>query len=495
MKIIEKETSKEKIILQFLLFSDNYQKEIFENIKKHYKLFEHRFLKTTFEIVINYIEKYASVPGKDNLELLLNELREKETIANFETVQIVFEDLKKTASSKMNYIYALELTREYIFILRTKDLRKKIQEAEERNATEEIQELIEEYQRAETEKSNVIDVLNDIDKFRHIFEAQEESIFTIPGDLGIYTGGWQRGDLIAISAPAKRGKSYMLIQIAIWAARMNLNVLFVSLEMTEDQMMTRFYQNISGCLRPNKKNKQKKVVSFSKKKDGGIGIVLKEKNRVPGAYQHTKEELRKFKMFLKQGNLKMFCGGMQTVSGSDIEREIKKEMQDSSYIPDMVIVDYADIMRAEKRNNYRNEINDKWEALKKIAQNYKCVVATATHTNKKTFERDIKQSDQSEDYRKTNHVSCMFALNQKKDEKKNGLMRVEMLFSRHDDDSQHEGVVLAQDLDIANPCIVSCFLEKIDDSDRKMFLREDKTKKEKNNVYKTDFEAYNENEE
>jgi hypothetical protein len=46
----------------------------------------------------------------------------------------------------------------------------------------------------------------------------------------------------------------------------------------------------------------------------------------------------------------------------------------------MIILDYGDIMAANRKSDHRNQINDKWEGLRRIGQDRKMMMATVSHT-------------------------------------------------------------------------------------------------------------------
>ena len=55
-------------------------------------------------------------------------------------------------------------------------------------------------------------------------------------------GSFNRGDLSAILAPQKRGKSMALMDIASYGMQMGLKIWFISLEMTRNQIVRRMWQ-------------------------------------------------------------------------------------------------------------------------------------------------------------------------------------------------------------------------------------------------------------
>jgi hypothetical protein len=87
-------------------------------------------------------------------------------------------------------------------------------------------------------------------------------------------------------------------------------------------------------------------------------------------------------------------------------------------------------------------------------------MVTASHTNKATFDRDIRQSDLSEDARKMNHLTLAASLNQNEEDMENGVMRIGVIKDRfHRFSKMYEAVVL-QCLDIGMPYLDSRLVKK-----------------------------------
>ena len=144
---------------------------------------------------------------------------------------------------------------------------------------------------------------------------------------------------------------------------------------------------------------------------------------------------------------------------SDIKAMLDMWEVFDNFIPDVVITDYADIMKAERiYKQERDSLNEIWQDHDALAKDRDVLVITGTHTNKETFVRDIKQNDISEDSRKMNHVNACIALNQSVQEKAKKIMRASYIFSRDDDFGVDRECVLLQQLDVGQFCLDSFFI-------------------------------------
>lgn len=126
-----------------------------------------------------------------------------------------------------------------------------------------------------------------------------------------------------------------------------------------------------------------------------------------------------------------------------------------NFVPDTIIIDYADYMETTgKYTDNRDRINKIWKGLRDLALERNVAIITASHTEKKTFNEDIKISQASEDIRKINHITMGIALNATDKEKENNIIRLAMLKIREGQFTTDQAVVL-QCLDLGRPCIDS----------------------------------------
>jgi len=102
------------------------------------------------------------------------------------------------------------------------------------------------------------------------------------------------------------------------------------------------------------------------------------------------------------------------------------------FIPDVIVIDYADILAPENtRDSGREKIDATWKALKRMGAERKALVITGSQTNRDSIEKAIiDEHHTAEDIRKLAHVDVMLTLNQIPDEKIIGAMRISVLEHR-----------------------------------------------------------------
>lgn len=124
----------------------------------------------------------------------------------------------------------------------------------------------------------------------------------------------------------------------------------------------------------------------------------------------------------------------------DLDAKIEKLVQEENYVPDVIIVDYADIMSPSDKGDYRNQLDGIWKRLRGMAQGRKCVVFTASQSGRQSIDKNADSKDIAEDIRKLAHVTSMVALNQTPVEKKNGVLRLKQLAIREGEQEFREAV-------------------------------------------------------
>jgi intein/homing endonuclease len=257
--------------------------------------------------------------------------------------------------------------------------------------------------------------------------------------------------------------SFLLIETAIRAVVLGLRVIFFSLEMPKNQVLSRIYQNILG---ESKKEKEVIIPKFKLNANNKYTVettCIKKQGLQSNA---VKTKIRNLKMILKSGKLKLFCNSPHNISVNDISNISDNLVNTENFVADMIIIDFADIVKSDyKANEHRHKLNNVWEQLRALALQKHCLVVTATHTNKSTFDRDMKQGDMSEDIRKINHVSLMLGINQKKDEKKKGLARIIVLANRADEFFVDDEIAILQCLNIGKPLLDSKMKKDCDDKE------------------------------
>jgi replicative DNA helicase len=164
----------------------------------------------------------------------------------------------------------------------------------------------------------------------------------------------------------------------------------------------------------------------------------------------------KGKVKSKKSYLKLSCHPNSSISVKGIEG-ILQTWERVDWIPDVVVIDYADILAPlDGKADTREQINQTWKALRGMSQKLHCLVVTATQADAASYKVDtLTRSNFSEDKRKHAHVTGMVGLNQTKEEKLNGVLRLNWLDLREAEYTEYRCVHVAGCLALASPAMKS----------------------------------------
>jgi hypothetical protein len=174
-----------------------------------------------------------------------------------------------------------------------------------------------------------------------------------------------------------------------------------------------------------------------------------------------RDGLRTGKRFMKHlrggKDFQLLCVPNSTMSVSQIEGQLDIWEASHNFVPDVIVVDYADILAPEDRRvEFRHQENEKWKALRRLSQSRHCLVITATQADAAAYEKKLlRQKNFSEDKRKYAHVTGMLGINQTDEEKRRGLMRLNWLMLREGEFTVKRVVTVLQCLAIGRPVLGS----------------------------------------
>jgi hypothetical protein len=146
---------------------------------------------------------------------------------------------------------------------------------------------------------------------------------------------------------------------------------------------------------------------------------------------------------------------------SDIRRDLYILEQHEGFIPNVIIVDYADILKPDTSGDKRNQIDDIWKMLASLAAERHCIVFTASQgTRGAIYKSDLDQDDLAEWIGKLGHVDLFLGLNQSPHEKDSKVMRVNLLVHRHKEADESMSALLLQQLEVGQFAMDSHMVRK-----------------------------------
>ena len=215
----------------------------------------------------------------------------------------------------------------------------------------------------------------------------------------ITNGGLAGGELGVVVAPAGGGKSWGLINVAANAIKAGKTGIYYTLELNQ------FYVG-------------RRIDAYM--------------TNIP--FQNLEEDFAKERIQTAieglQGNLIIKYYPTRTASITTITSHIEKCISQGQK-PDMVVIDYADLIRPSKAGDKRLELNDIYEDLRGIAGEYDIPIWTASQANRSATEEDVIEGNKvSESYNKVMVCDFIMSLSRKLNDKIGGTGRWHIIKNR-----------------------------------------------------------------
>lgn len=225
----------------------------------------------------------------------------------------------------------------------------------------------------------------------------------------IMKGGLGRKELGIVIAPPGSGKTLTLINIGASAILKGKNVLHLTLEMSEERISQRYDMKFT-----------EKTSDYIK---GNLDAVKKS--------LHLISKHRKGKLVIKEF-------APRTCSPDTIKSLITKLRISKNFVPDVIIIDYPDLMKpARTYGERRTELEILYEDVRALGSLFDCAVWGASQTNRAALSKKVVTiGDLAEAFGKAAVADFMMALSQTKKEKRAGEVRYYIAKHRNGQDNE-----------------------------------------------------------
>jgi intein/homing endonuclease len=240
-----------------------------------------------------------------------------------------------------------------------------------------------------------------------------------------------------------------------------LRVVFFSLEMTENQIKRRAWQSLVA----QPKKDMKVEIPYFMESDNNKWLIEKKKVFKKGVnIDEIEKKQKRFRMISRGGDVWIKVIPAGSFSIDDIIIEIDNMRYYDKCIPDIIVIDYADILRPSRsveRKEIRHQLDYTWRTMRGLAQEKNVLVVTASQTNRAGYKQDVSEDLCAEDKRKIDHVSKMMGINRTKEDLLNGMVRISHIVER-DGKIDHRQVAVLNCLEIGRPYIDSRYADEVE---------------------------------
>lgn len=454
------------IILANLFQNEEFADKVTSHLKQEY--FEDYDCKYLFNVYQEFFTKYETIPKKQSLKV---EVFEREDLA---------EDEYKSIISKIDELYSFKKEENLQWLVDTAE--KFCQNRAISNAVMESIDIIEKNENRDSIPEILRDALavrfdekiayNYFDEIKDRVKSYFKNEKKFPCDIemlnSITDGGFDEKTLNVFAAASGVGKSLFLSSLAAHYISDGKNVIYITLELSEEQVAKRIDANLLDISLSNIDNSIPKKL-FEKLKS--------LKTKTPGRleikeYPTGSAGITQFKTCLKE---------LETVKG---------------FVPDVIVIDYLGIcassrLRADSDSYSKGKSVS--EEIRGLAQEYECPVFTATQYNRSGAKNpDVDETHLAESFGIMSTADLLLGLVTNEDLESRKQIIVKQLKNRNHDINKFRKFVIGIDREtmkiynLTDKQVVSSkgILDKIDD-EKEMPSKKEFSKKTSDKEIKT----------
>lgn len=392
------------------------------------KLFSNRTNKTLGLAALDYISKYSRPPGSQLEYLLEADLRRGEE-GKLLRQQI---DFMAKRVSEIDITFVLEELDNFIENQKlSHSLQSALELLQEGDLTK-AKELIYKSSSSSVKVSEGL-WMKDPSQALSFFNEEDSAEFFSSGIEVLDHRGVrpERKTLTFLIAAAKKGKSWFLIEVGKAGLQHHHKVLHVTLEISAEKTARRYIQSLFSLTKDQAK--QIRVPFFQKDSTGGTIIQFAELQR-DSVIAKRLEVQTKLSGMLSYPDwvIKEFPTSILSVEQLDVY--IDSLQRDRGFIPDLLIIDYADLMKIDTAA-LRIDTGRLYRELRGLAVTRNLALATATQGNRDSEDaKVVGKKNVSEDWSKVGTADTILTYSQTSAEKALGLARLFVAGSRDAED-------------------------------------------------------------
>jgi replicative DNA helicase len=386
-------------VISSLLTHKEFLVNIHDIISEEY--FDNSAHKWVISEILKYYDKYHTTPSMEVLKVQVKKI-------DNEVLQLSIKEQLKEAykASDDDLAYVEE---EFSNFCKNQQLKKALLTSVDLlNAGDydSIRNLVDNALKAGGDKNLGLEYSKDVESR---YREEDRSPIATPWPLfnDLLQGGLGEGDFGLIFGNPGGGKSWTLIALGAHAVQLGFNVIHYTLELGESYVGRRY----DACL---------------------TGIPV---NNIMGFKDQVEKEILEL-----PGNLviKEYSPGKASIS--TIESHIQKCI-DLDFKPDLIIIDYVDLLRSKRNNRERkDEIDDIYLSTKGLARELKLPIWSVSQVNRAGAKDDVIEGDKAAgSYDKIMITDVAISLSRKKEDKVAGTGRFHFMKNRYGGDGMTFG--------------------------------------------------------
>lgn len=336
---------KQKLLIEYLFSSKETFAICYPILKVKYF---HEDLQDSVNYIINYFSKYNALPDPDILEAETGRIFQKKNVT-IAKIEYCVDEIEKFCKAK-----ALELA-----IRATPPLY-------EQKKYDKIHELVKEAVLVSLHRDMGIDFFeNPGERIKKLLEDDPVEPIGWSEFDDLNDGGIARKQMLLFSANSGGGKSLVMLNVGINFTLKGYTVLLISLELSAEMIDRRTIQMVSNSdsisWKKDIEKTEQKILNISNKLD----VTNKD-----GEIQHGSLHIKRMKNGSTANAIRAYLKEFELTFGK---------------VPDMIIVDYVDLMGSNQnisRENIFEKDKGATEELREIGEDYNAWIVTASQQNR-----------------------------------------------------------------------------------------------------------------
>jgi len=403
---------------------------------------EHRLIA---ELLINYWRQWDAPPGIAHTADLFSDILDDKNNRRAPTFRRILTFMRELWEQGINEGYVLDrfdISTE-AQLLKDAVLRSAEQlQASQELAVPEIHRIWNEMLRYRKIEFHAGTTLVDVDSLFDFLESQYSEFPTGIPALDKREIGPSRGSAFLVIAPTGYGKSWFLIHLGKMAMNLRKKVLHVTLEMAEEEVKQRYFQNIFTI---SKREKEVPITTLEVESGELTGLGTEEitpEFTFHSRYVREDIETRVHLMAGKLQNVRIKQFPTSALTVEMLDAFLDNLEVTHKFIPDILILDYIKLMKTDAKN-LRVSLGRTFEELRGLAIRRNLALVTAAQGNRTSMGAEwVRASHTAEDISLVQSADVAITYSQKPEEKKRGLARLYVDKFRHDEDKF--GILLTQ---------------------------------------------------
>ena len=340
-------------VLGALLTQRDFLLNISDSLDSEY--FENPSHKWVVDYIIKYFEQYHTYPTAETLSIEIKKIDNE--ILRISLVESIREAYKLADASDLEWV-----EKEFSSFCQNQQMKKAIMTSVDLLSLGDydgIKQLINRALKAGEDKN-----------IGHIYEADIESRYrdddrrAIPFPWKVFNeltqGGYGKGDLVLLFGNPGGGKSWGVIAMGAYAAALGYNVVHYTLELSEGYVGKRYDAVFSGI---------------------DVDKLDKHRDEVQTAISNVKGKIVIKEYAPKRASL------------DTIESHLQQLEHQNEFKPDMIIIDYLDLLRTKGRKERKDEIDDVYTDVKGLAKELGIPVVSPSQANRTGADKGILQAE------------------------------------------------------------------------------------------------------